>query len=613
MVPVSAVRAPIAAATLAMILLLAQGQAIAKKDKVEVTLDAPASGALYNALAAIELKATAYAKQRNHPIVKVEFFQSATKIGASTVPVAGHQYALNWTGVPAGTYMVTAKATNDKGDTDVSDPVRITVNAPPRVALTSPANNSLFQAPGTFNLSADAADTDGSIAKVDFYNGEALVGTATAAPYNIAVSGLTPGPYSFTAAATDDRGARSVSAPVAVSVNGAPSASIAEPPHGAVFLAPATLTVSASAADADGGIAKVDFYAGTALIGTATAMPFTIQWPNVASGIYSLTAIATDVHGASTTSPAVSIKVNAPPTLSLISPTNNATFSAPANITLTADVVDSDGSIAKVEFFSGTTLIATRSAAPYSIVWTGVPQGSYSLTARATDDLGAIVASTLVNVAVTAAAAQLYYIHVDHLNTPRLVANQDQQTVWRWDQAEPFGNNRPDENPSALGVFDLPLRLPGQYFDKESNVAYNFYRDFDSSSGRYIQSDPIGLVGGINTYVYVNSRPLDGNDFFGLQRTCGTGNIGARITPNLYFGPCCGEHDDCYDDCDYKPSKDSCDREFNNCTMRQCSSRWVTTKFACEYFAVVYATSMRGPTAQHAFDDARRTCTSCRP
>ena len=63
--------------------------------------------------------------------------------------------------------------------------------------------------------------------------------------------------------------------------------------------------------------------------------------------------------------------------------------------------------------------------------------------------------------------------------------------MWRWDQQEPFGNNVPDEHPSGLGTFDLPLRLPGQYFDKETNLSYNHFRDYDPALGRYAQSDPI--------------------------------------------------------------------------------------------------------------------------
>jgi RHS repeat-associated protein len=97
---------------------------------------------------------------------------------------------------------------------------------------------------------------------------------------------------------------------------------------------------------------------------------------------------------------------------------------------------------------------------------------------------------------------QLYFIHSDHLNTPRLIADQNQRTVWRWDQQEPFGVNAPDENPSGVGAFEFPLRFPGQYADKESNIAQNWMRDYDTQTGRYVESDPIGLGGGINTYVY---------------------------------------------------------------------------------------------------------------
>ena len=74
----------------------------------------------------------------------------------------------------------------------------------------------------------------------------------------------------------------------------------------------------------------------------------------------------------------------------------------------------------------------------------------------------------------------------------------------------------PDENPSGLGAFDLPLRLPGQYFDKETNLHYNNFRDYDPSLGIYKQSDLIGLLGGVNTYAYVGADPLRMVDPLGL-------------------------------------------------------------------------------------------------
>src|SRR6202007_1856512 len=138
----------------------------AKKDKVEVTLTAPAAGALYNAPAAVVLSAIAQAKQKNHPVAKVEFFQGTNLIGAVAGPRRGDQYTLSWTGVAAGTYSLTAQATNDKADTDLSDLISISVNALPSVSLTSPSSNAAFKAPANIPLAVQVADTDGYIAYV---------------------------------------------------------------------------------------------------------------------------------------------------------------------------------------------------------------------------------------------------------------------------------------------------------------------------------------------------------------------------------------------------------------------------------------------------------------
>lgn len=112
---------------------------------------------------------------------------------------------------------------------------------------------------------------------------------------------------------------------------------------------------------------------------------------------------------------------------------------------------------------------------------------------------------------------KLHFVHVDHLNTPRAVYDDQQQLRWRWDQVEAFGVNVPNENPASLGGFDMPLRFPGQFADKETKLHYNYFRDYDAAMGRYVQSDPIGLAGGINTYAYVRSRSTESSDPSGLN------------------------------------------------------------------------------------------------
>ncbi|MBT9392182.1 carbohydrate-binding protein [Hymenobacter sp. NST-14] len=94
---------------------------------------------------------------------------------------------------------------------------------------------------------------------------------------------------------------------------------------------------------------------------------------------------------------------NVAPTVSLTSPANNSSFTAPATLSLTANAADADGTISKVEFYNGTTLLNTDTSSPYAFSWTGVAAGTYSLTARATDNAGAVTTSASVNVTVSAA------------------------------------------------------------------------------------------------------------------------------------------------------------------------------------------------------------------
>jgi RHS repeat-associated protein len=99
--------------------------------------------------------------------------------------------------------------------------------------------------------------------------------------------------------------------------------------------------------------------------------------------------------------------------------------------------------------------------------------------------------------------------HVDHLNTPRLIADANQNVMWRWDQGEPFGDSPPDENPSGLGVFTQPLRFGGwQYADNETGEFWNWMRTYSRTTGRFDQFDPTGLQHGINGFVYANLDPL---------------------------------------------------------------------------------------------------------
>lgn len=114
----------------------------------------------------------------------------------------------------------------------------------------------------------------------------------------------------------------------------------------------------------------------------------------------------------------------------------------------------------------------------------------------------------------------IQYVLADHLGTPRAVVNPATDAIiWRWDlTGSAFGSHSVQANPDGDGAnYALNLRYPGQYYDGESGLHYNYFRDYDPATGRYVQSDPIGLEGGLSTYGYVESQPLQLIDALGLQ------------------------------------------------------------------------------------------------
>src|SRR6185312_13928276 len=114
----------------------------------------------------------------------------------------------------------------------------------------------------------------------------------------------------------------------------------------------------------------------------------------------------------------------------------------------------------------------------------------------------------VATIRIEACGLSIFYIHTDHLNTPRRITRRStSDVVWSW-ESDPYGTTQPNENPSGLGVFPFNLRYPGQYFDAETALNYNYYRDLDPATGRYIESDPVGLGGGANTYAYVGGMPV---------------------------------------------------------------------------------------------------------
>lgn len=192
-------------------------------------------------------------------------------------------------------------------------PVDPPVNEVPTVTLTSPSASASITAGDVVNLAADAADTDGSISKVEFFVDGALVGTSTAAPFTASWT-ATEGAHEFSTKAYDDKNAVSVASAVTLTVNAGQPGN--EAPTVDVALSAtsvelgATVTVTANAADADGTVAKVEFFAAGSLVGTATTAPYAVDFTPAQAGNVSIYAKATDDAGATTDSSLVSLTVN---------------------------------------------------------------------------------------------------------------------------------------------------------------------------------------------------------------------------------------------------------------------------------------------------------------
>ncbi len=273
-----------------------------------VHIDAPNNGASFIEPESITIAADA--DDRDGGVIRsVTFFVDGLAIGTSF----REPYTFRWRSPAVGPHVLTAVATDNGGLTATSAPVNITVkqNAPPSVRLTSPADGASFTQPVNIRLTADASDSDG-IKNVAFFVDSNLIGTAWEEPYRVTWHHASVGTHTLTAVATDERGKRSTSAPVTVTVkeNVAPTVAITSPTNGQSFVEGDPIAITADASDTDGGKVKlVTFFADGMPIGIQFTAPYIVTWRGAALGAHSLKAIAIDNGGLSTTSAIVTITV----------------------------------------------------------------------------------------------------------------------------------------------------------------------------------------------------------------------------------------------------------------------------------------------------------------
>jgi len=202
------------------------------------------------------------------------------------------------------------------------------------------------------------------------------------------------------------------------SSNQAPTITITEPFQNQEFAFGDNILIKANAADPDGEVKRVEFYADNVLIGNSTTAPYQYSWKNASIGNHTVKAKVYDAADLSTESNVVSIKVlngpsegiinpdNLAPSVSIISPSQNAIFSTGQDVTVTANASDPEGKIAKVEFFFGDEIIALVTSAPYQVIWKNAPLGTHNLKTKVFDDKGLTAESSRITVSVKASSVE---------------------------------------------------------------------------------------------------------------------------------------------------------------------------------------------------------------
>jgi RHS repeat-associated protein len=178
-----------------------------------------------------------------------------------------------------------------------------------------------------------------------------------------------------------------------------PSVTLTNPADGQIFVAPSNIQIDATAVDAAGFVVSLEFFADATSLGKLTNPPWSLTWSNAPYGSHMLQAVATDNSLLKGTSSPVAITIRVRPMITIDTPTNNQTFAAPANISVSATASDVDGMVTNVSFFNGTTKLAEFTTVPYSFTWSNVLGGNYTLRAEARDNHG-LSATSQVSVVV---------------------------------------------------------------------------------------------------------------------------------------------------------------------------------------------------------------------
>ncbi len=270
-----------------------------------VSITSPANGA--NIITGTALTISANATDANGTITSVQFFVDGVSIGTdSSAPFTAAYTAT------AGAHTIYATATDNDCASTTSSTINISVanNQAPTVVLTAPTT-AIVGTSVTF--SATASDVDGTVTQVEFFVNNVSVGVDNTAPFSVNYITTLGSGQLVRAVATDNLGLIGNSNIVTMNVlaNVPPSVTLTSPLSGSSYVAPAVITISATAADTDGSVTQVEFFVNNVSVNVDVTAPYTYDWTST-FGTKTFTAKATDNNGAVTTSGSVTFDVADP-------------------------------------------------------------------------------------------------------------------------------------------------------------------------------------------------------------------------------------------------------------------------------------------------------------
>ncbi len=351
-----------------------------------ITIKSPSENQVFST--GTPVAATVNVSDPDNNLAAVSYFIDGSMVAeTSQVP-----FSAVFSDLAPGTWQLVAVAV-DAYDAQATDTVSFIVNQPPTISFAQPANGAVVARGDDVLVLTNPSDEGGSVASVSFYMDSVLLGQAAAAPYQYTIQNIARGNHTITAVVTDDLGL-TASASLTVFANANPVITIKSPSENQVFSTGTPVAATVNVSDPDNNLAAVSYFINGSMVAETSQVPFSAVFSDLAPGTWQLVAVAVDVYDAQATD-TVSFIVNQPPTISFAQPANGAVVARGDDVFVLTNPGDEGGSVASVSFYMDSVLLGQAAAAPYQYTIQNIANGSHTITAVVTDDLGLTASASL--------------------------------------------------------------------------------------------------------------------------------------------------------------------------------------------------------------------------